>query len=190
MEVFSKYFRRLLTANATHIFSAGGRSFEPNGNYQLLVTEMHKLQTDPDQAIKIAESLNSPEGDLFREFDLATFIDHFQLDVFSKAMLAATCKSGNNVELRARGRLWHLRVCTQATLTVSSRCHSLCHVRQSPHEHSTSRFVSASRQPCVPRRSCQPSPSIPTIPVDRRNYEQAARGFAVSIPNFTTPNAS
>lgn len=106
MEVFSKYFRRLLQNNAAHIFATGGRSNDPNGNYQILVTEMQKLRTDPDQAVKIAESLNSPEGDLFRDFDLATFISHFQLDVFSQAMLAAACKLGNNAELRARGKFY------------------------------------------------------------------------------------
>jgi CCR4-NOT transcription complex subunit 1 len=114
MEVFSKYFRRLLQNNAPHIFSTGGRSIEPNGNYQLLVTEMHKLQTDPEQALKIAESINSPEGDLFRDFDLSTFIAHFQLDVFSQAMLAAACKLGNNTELRARGKLSAL-TCARAS---------------------------------------------------------------------------
>lgn len=104
MEVFSKYFRRLLQNNAAHIFSAGGRSADPNGNYQILVTEMQKLRTEPEQALKIAESLNSPEGDLFRDFDLSTFISHFQLDIFSQAMLAAACKLGSNAELKTRGR--------------------------------------------------------------------------------------
>jgi CCR4-NOT transcription complex subunit 1 len=103
MEVFTKYFRRLLQNNAAHIFLAGGRSAEPNGNYQILATEMQKLRTDPEQALKIAESLNSPEGDLFRDFDLAAFISHFQLDLFSQAMLAAACKLGSNSELKARG---------------------------------------------------------------------------------------
>ncbi|KAF9739933.1 hypothetical protein PMIN06_011760 [Paraphaeosphaeria minitans] len=102
MEVFSKYFRRLLQNNAAHIFSTGGRSADPNGNHQILVTEMQKLRTDPEQALKIAESLNSPEGDLFREFDLTAFISHFQLDVFSQSMLAAACKLGSNIELKSR----------------------------------------------------------------------------------------
>jgi len=103
MEVFSKYFRRLLTNNAAHIFPAGGRGAEPNGNYSLLVTEMQTLRTEPAQALKIAESLNSPEGDLFREFDLAAFMAHFQLDIFSQAMLAAACKSFSNPDLKAKG---------------------------------------------------------------------------------------
>lgn len=105
MEVFSKYFRRLLQNNAGQVFSTGARNADPNGSYQILATEVQKLRTDADQSLKIAESISSPEGDLFREFDLATFIAHFQLDPFATAMLATACKSGNNLELRAKGWL-------------------------------------------------------------------------------------
>lgn len=104
MEVFSKYFRRLLQNNASQIFSTGARNADPNGSYQLLVTEMQKLRTEPEQALKIAKSINSTEGDLFRDFDLSTFISHFHLDPFAKAMLAAACKSGSNADLKAKGR--------------------------------------------------------------------------------------
>jgi CCR4-NOT transcription complex subunit 1 len=103
MEVFTKYFRRLLQNNAAHIFNTGARNTDPNGSYQILATEMSKLRTDPEQASKIAESINSPETDLFREFDLSTFIAHFQLDPFATAMLASACKSGSNAELGAKG---------------------------------------------------------------------------------------
>ncbi|CAI6340370.1 unnamed protein product [Periconia digitata] len=98
MEVFAKSFRRLLQNNAAHIFSSGERS----GSYALLVEEMQKLRTDPDQAQKIAESIDSSEGDLFRDFDLAALVSHFQLDPFAKAMLAATCRLGSNADLRAK----------------------------------------------------------------------------------------
>ncbi|PVI06124.1 Not1-domain-containing protein [Periconia macrospinosa] len=98
MEVFAKSFRRLLQNNAAHIFSSGERS----GSYPLLVEEMQKLRTDPEQAQRIAESIDSSEGDLFRDFDLAALVAHFQLDPFSKAMLAAACKSCNNADLRAK----------------------------------------------------------------------------------------
>lgn len=104
MEVFSKYFRRVLQNNAAQIFGTGARGQEPNGSYKLVAEEMQKLRTDPEQAVKIAESISSAEGDLFRDFDLSTFIAHFQLDPFSKALLAVACKSGPNPELRAKGR--------------------------------------------------------------------------------------
>lgn len=99
MEVFSKSFRRLLQNNAAHIFSTGERS----GSYPLLAEEMQKLRTDPEQAQRIAESIDSSEGDLFRDFDLAAFISHFQLDPLARTILAAACKSGSNADLRAKG---------------------------------------------------------------------------------------
>ncbi|KAJ4332039.1 CCR4-NOT core subunit cdc39 [Didymella glomerata] len=92
MEVFSKYFRRVLQNNAAQVFGSGGRNTDPNGSYQILVTEVQKLRTDPEQADKIAESLSSSEGDLFRDFDLAGFVSHFQLDPLSLAMLALACR--------------------------------------------------------------------------------------------------
>jgi CCR4-NOT transcription complex subunit 1 len=110
MEVFSKYFRRLLQNNASYIFSNGGRSSDPHGNYQLLANEMQKLRTDIDQAQKIADSINTPEGDLFREFDLSTFISHFQLDPFATAMLAGACKSGGTADMKAKGRFCCVRL--------------------------------------------------------------------------------
>jgi CCR4-NOT transcription complex subunit 1 len=109
MEVFSKYFRRLLQNNAPHIFSNGGRNADPHGNYQLLVNEMQKLRADADQAQKIAESINTPEGDLFREFDLSTFIAHFQLDPFATAMLAAACRLGGSADMKAKGAYCFVR---------------------------------------------------------------------------------
>jgi CCR4-NOT transcription complex subunit 1 len=118
MEVFSKYFRRLLQNNAPHIFANGGRSADAHGNYQLLVNEMQKLRTDPEQAQKIAESINTPEGDLFREFDLSTFVSHFQLDPFATAMLAASCRLCGSADLRSKGTPGI--VTTLALLTVCS----------------------------------------------------------------------
>ncbi|OAL00516.1 Not1-domain-containing protein [Phaeosphaeriaceae sp. SRC1lsM3a] len=92
MEVFSKYFRRLVQNNAGQVFGSGGRNADPNGSYQMLVTEMHKLRKEPEQADKIAESISSSEGDLFRDFDLSTFIAHFKLDTLAKVMLTLGCR--------------------------------------------------------------------------------------------------
>ncbi|KAI0584436.1 ccr4-not transcription complex subunit protein [Pyrenophora tritici-repentis] len=93
MEVFSKYFRRVLQNNAATIFGTATRSPDPpNGSYQILLSEVHKIRQDPEQADKIAESISSSEGDLFRDFDLATFLSHFKLDLISKTMLALACR--------------------------------------------------------------------------------------------------
>jgi CCR4-NOT transcription complex subunit 1 len=100
MEVFSKYLRRLLQNNAPHIF---GRTSEQSGSYQLLVNEIQKLRTDPQQATAIAESLDTTEGDLFRDFDVSTFMEHFKLDAVGKSMLALSLKSASKSDLRTKG---------------------------------------------------------------------------------------
>lgn len=100
MEVFAKYFRRVLQNNAAQVFGTGGRSTDSNGSYQILVTELQKLRKEPEQADKIAESISSSEGDLFRDFDLSTFVSHFQMDPLSRTMLALACRK---TDLRSKG---------------------------------------------------------------------------------------
>ncbi|ORY10386.1 CCR4-Not complex component, Not1-domain-containing protein [Clohesyomyces aquaticus] len=102
MEVFAKYFRRLLQLNAAQIFPSPGKTTDPNGNYGVLVEEMKKIKKDLEQATKIAESIDSPEGDLFRDFDLAGFMAHFQLDPIEKATLSLAFKSANKADLRTK----------------------------------------------------------------------------------------
>lgn len=102
MEVFSKYFRRLLTGNAPQIFPGVNKSVENAGNYPLLVQEMQKVSQDIEQAQKIAETVDSSEGDIFRDFDLSTFLDHFKLDPFLKVSLALAFKMANKSDLRAK----------------------------------------------------------------------------------------
>jgi CCR4-NOT transcription complex subunit 1 len=109
MEVFSKYFRRVVQNNATHIFGTGARNADPNGSYQILVTEMQKLRKEPEQADKIAESISSNEGDLFRDFDLPTFVAHFKLDPIAKTMLALACR---RTDLRSKGAFLDTQVIT------------------------------------------------------------------------------
>jgi CCR4-NOT transcription complex subunit 1 len=103
MEVFSKYFRRLLTGNAPQIFPGVNKSVENAGNYPLLTQEMHKVATDIEQAQKIAETVDTSEGDIFRDFDLSTFLDHFRLDPIVKVALALAFKLTNKSDLRAKG---------------------------------------------------------------------------------------
>ncbi|KAL3430741.1 CCR4-Not complex component, Not1-domain-containing protein [Aspergillus tetrazonus] len=102
MEVFSKYFRRLLTGNAPQIFPGLNKSVENAGNYPLLVQEMQKVSQDIEQAQKIAETVDASEGDIFRDFDLSTFLDHFKLDPIVKVSLALTFKTANKSDLRVK----------------------------------------------------------------------------------------
>ncbi|KAI4166192.1 MAG: hypothetical protein LQ342_000078 [Letrouitia transgressa] len=102
MEVFSKYFRRLLVGNSPQIFPGINRNVENPGNYQLLVQEMKKVTQDPMQASRIAEIIDASEVDIFRDFDLATFLDHFKLDPLSKTLLASAFIHVSRTDLNAK----------------------------------------------------------------------------------------
>lgn len=106
MELFTTYFRRLLQSNAATIFPGAARAAaggDNAGNYQLLIEEMQKIVRDPQQAEKIAQSLDTSEGELFRDFDLTTFIDHFRLDPIAKIALVLPCRTLNKADLRSKG---------------------------------------------------------------------------------------
>lgn len=104
MEVFSKYFRRLLVGNSPQIFPGINRNVENPGNYQLLVQEMEKITQDPEQAPKIAEIIDTSEGDIFRDFDLSTFMDHFKLDALARTLLASAFVHVSKPDLKTKGR--------------------------------------------------------------------------------------
>lgn len=105
MEVFSKYLRRLLVSNSPQIFPGINRSVENPANYQLLVQEMEKITQDLEQASKIAEIIDSSEGDMFKDFDLAVFMDHFKLDSIGKTLLASAFRHVTRLDLRRKGML-------------------------------------------------------------------------------------
>jgi CCR4-NOT transcription complex subunit 1 len=106
MEVFPQYFRRLLQNNAAAIFPGNARQSAETGtagNYQLLVQEMQKIPTEAQQASKIAEALDTNEGDLFRDFDLYALVDHFRLDPLAKVTLALACRKASKSDLKSKG---------------------------------------------------------------------------------------
>ena len=105
MEVFSKYFRRLLSGNLPQIFPGINRNVENPGNYQLLVQEMEKITKDPAQATKIAETIDTSEGDIFRDFDLVTFMNHFRLDPLAKTLLGSAFLHVSKADLNTKGEL-------------------------------------------------------------------------------------
>ncbi|KAH0492834.1 hypothetical protein TgHK011_007764 [Trichoderma gracile] len=102
MEVFSKYFTRLVAGNAPQIFPGLNRPVANPGNYHILVGEMRKIAHDPDQATKIAESIESGTEDIFRDFDLSTFMEHFKLDALEKTLLALAFKLGSRPDLKTK----------------------------------------------------------------------------------------
>jgi CCR4-NOT transcription complex subunit 1 len=103
MEVFSKYFTRLIAGNAPQIFPGLNRPVANPGNYHVLVGEMRKIAHNIDQASKIAESIESGTEDIFRDFDLSTFMEHFKLDALEKTLLALAVKCGTRSDLKTKG---------------------------------------------------------------------------------------
>lgn len=104
MEVFSKYFTRLVAGNAPQIFPGLNRPVSNPGNYHILVGEMRKIAHDAEQASKIAESIESGTEDIFRDFDLSTFMEHFKLDALEKTLLALAFKIGSRGDLKTKGK--------------------------------------------------------------------------------------
>ncbi|KAH6982099.1 CCR4-Not complex component, Not1-domain-containing protein [Ilyonectria sp. MPI-CAGE-AT-0026] len=102
MEVFSKYFTRLVAGNAPQIFPGLNRPVSNPGNYHILVGEMRKIAHDAEQASKIAESIESGTEDIFRDFDLSTFMEHFKLDALEKTLLALAFKIGSRGDLKTK----------------------------------------------------------------------------------------
>lgn len=106
MEVFTTFFRRLLQSNASTIFPSAARPLatgDTSGQFKLLTDEMAKISRDPQQAEKIAQSLDTNESDLFRDFDLSTFIDHFRLSPVAKVALVLPVRSASKSDLRSKG---------------------------------------------------------------------------------------
>ena len=103
MEVYSSYFRRLLVGNSPHIFPGISRNVENPSNYHMLVQEMGNITEDLEQAPRIAEIIDSSEGDIFRDFDLSTFMDHFKLDALAKTLLASAFTHVTKSDLRTKG---------------------------------------------------------------------------------------
>ncbi|RFU35374.1 hypothetical protein B7463_g978, partial [Scytalidium lignicola] len=102
MEVFQKYFSRLVVGNAPQIFPGLNRPVANPGNYQILVNEVRKVSHDEEQARKIAESIETANEDLFRDFDLSTFMEHFKLDALEKTILALAFKVGSRSDLKTK----------------------------------------------------------------------------------------
>lgn len=104
MENFPKYFRRLVQGNSPQIFPGVQRNVENPGNYPILVQELKKVTQDLQHASRITDALDTNEGDVFRDFDLLTFIDHFKLNSFAKILLGSAFTRSNRQDLRVKGK--------------------------------------------------------------------------------------
>lgn len=119
MEVFQKYFSRLVVGNAPQIFPGLNRPVANTGNYQILVGEVRKISQDVEQAGRIAESIETANEDLFRDFDLSTFMEHFKMDALEKTILALAFKTSARGDLKTKGKMISSLKPTRIGLTIS-----------------------------------------------------------------------
>lgn len=103
MEVYAKYFSRLVAVHAHQIFPGVPRPNAPQSNYHLLENEVHAITQDAEQATKIAFAIDTATEDIFRDFDLSTFMEHFKLDALEKTILAVAIKRGFRQDLKTKG---------------------------------------------------------------------------------------
>lgn len=96
----------MVVGNAAQIFPGLNRPIANPGNYQILVNEIRKISHDVEQAGKIAEAIETANEDLFRDFDLSTFMEHFKMDGLEKTILALAFKTGSRSDLKTKGRLY------------------------------------------------------------------------------------
>lgn len=122
MEVFTKYFRRLLVSNAPHVWGSA-RSSDGTGSYPILVSEMQKVTREVGQSAKIVESVDFGEGEIFKDFDLSTFMDHFKMSPVAKVTLASAFRKASRPDLRTKGKTTHNN--NANTAKIFSRCNSL-----------------------------------------------------------------
>jgi CCR4-NOT transcription complex subunit 1 len=118
MEVFQKYFSRLVVGNAPQIFPGVNRSVANPGNYQILVNEIRKVSHDVDQAAKIVDSIETANEDIFRDFDLSTFMEHFKMDALEKTILALAFKQCSRSDLKTKGEVSKSKLTMYSTNTV------------------------------------------------------------------------
>ena len=100
MEVFTQFFRRVVSSNGPVIFS-GAREYD-HGSYKLLQQEMDKVSQDPEQASKIAEAIDTSKDDIFRDFDLSTFISHFYQDPILQTLASIAFTRCSRSDLRSK----------------------------------------------------------------------------------------
>lgn len=120
MEGFRSYFQRLVVGNAGQIFPNQKWQGVNSTTYHQLVAEVKKLSQDFEQSRRIAEAIETGTEDLFRDFDLSTFMEHFKLDAFEKTVLALAFKLGSKPDLKTKGRPSHCL--SPAAFVASARC--------------------------------------------------------------------
>ena len=103
MEVFETYFRRLVQHSWSLVFPNDPRPGANNTeSYQLLAQELNLLSTDPRQAERAAQALDSCAAP---DFNYSAFINHFQLGPIEKTALLLASRTLARSDQRSKGRL-------------------------------------------------------------------------------------
>lgn len=88
--------------------SSSSRSFEnsPSSSHRMLgevIKELASLPQDvKDKFVDVITPI-TPNEEVFRDFDLSTFFNHFGLDALQKCVLAVGFKSNTRADLRNKG---------------------------------------------------------------------------------------
>lgn len=88
MDVFIHYFRKLVSTNASRLALGAKDGTDTSGSLALLIEEVKKVTADSDQAARIAEALDLPDGDCYKDFELGGFTAALRLDALEKTVLA------------------------------------------------------------------------------------------------------
>lgn len=99
-EVYQNFFRRLISGNAMTIFPNVTRPIENPVTLRLLKEELKSLAHQPLAAHSFSDSISTSESDLFKDFDLATFFNHFHLDAWECSVLSISLRSSHKQDLR------------------------------------------------------------------------------------------
>lgn len=115
MEVYHKFFRRLVSSHAHTIFSPISKPPDNQSTYRLLVQHIKEASNSPeDSKAKFADCISTSDNDVFRDFDLATFMKHFDLDGLERSILALGFKNCPKQDLRTKGKCFSLTSFTLA----------------------------------------------------------------------------
>ncbi|KAI5811611.1 CCR4-Not complex component, Not1-domain-containing protein [Peziza echinospora] len=103
MEVYHKFIRRLVSQHANTIFSPISKPPDPQSSYRVLIQHIKTLANSPETARpKFADCISASDNDVFRDFDLAMFMRHFDLDALERSILALGFKSSSKADLRSK----------------------------------------------------------------------------------------
>ncbi|TGZ79593.1 Not1-domain-containing protein [Ascodesmis nigricans] len=104
MDVSHRVLRKLISDNYNYIFQSSGSR---NNDFRVLVDTVKSIAASPETAKeKFADAITPdlPEPtQIFRNFDLATFMNQLGLDAFQRAILALGFKSHRNADLQKKG---------------------------------------------------------------------------------------